>query len=462
MTENTPIKDMARALHERIKQCGGARAVFDQLDPRFKATGAKSFEGIKNKEKNKITFKSFEKSFERLLKDQNTIEKMNFGIRGNPLLLTNVFKILGINGFEDLTNTVFEEPDPKGKLFTIDSKVDGLREQINSLDERLETHMRKRSRITVLKAATDFDNVTKRLSGILEGNIDSFIDTVASGTYMNYFKTVMGMMNSHDSGQITNILQIQKHANLLQRLEKENTFLKSLSEELIKKQAGKERRVLYFYWIIYEYSEYCFFLHSLRSYRRFMTGYIDVLGLSDDSNLYTMSPLYVSLLYLTTALQYIKKVAGNSNTNLNDIYDKDVIKRIHAMKIIRSETKYKATKQKYYETMTLKLIKIISNIVKPFVLHEISPQPKSFEKYNIILTKILSLYKKALVDTESSLPMEMEKCSNSIDILKGFFSIGFVSVCGLFRLDNEIIDDFDVLLNDISILGDNTRRDLHE
>jgi len=27
MTENTPIKDMARALHERIKQCGGARAV---------------------------------------------------------------------------------------------------------------------------------------------------------------------------------------------------------------------------------------------------------------------------------------------------------------------------------------------------------------------------------------------------------------------------------------------------
>jgi len=459
MTGDTPVKDMALALYWRIKEYGGAKAIFDQLDPRFKSTEVKKTEGIKSREFDKITFKSFEKSFERLSKGQKNAEKMSFGIRGNPLLLANVFKVLGISGFEDLTKTTFVEPDPKGKLFAIDNKVDGLMEKLDSLDEKLDAHMRKRSRITVLKAAADFDSITKTLSGILETNTDLLICSIAAGTYMNYLKKTMGIMNSNNRGEITNIIQFQKHIRLLRKAEEENTFLNSLSKKIISKQAGEAQKVLHFYWIIYEHGDYCFFLHSLRGYRRFMTKYIDDLGLSDDSNLYTMSPLYVSLLYLTITLQYIKKVADNSNVNLNKIHEKSIIKKIEDMGIRRLGKNHIATKPKYYETMTLKLINNISKIIKHFALHEISSQPKLFEKCNDILAKIVPLYKKALVDTKNS--METENCGNGIKTLGGLFSAGLIGVCGLFRLDSEIMDDFDILLNEVSVLATNTMRDSH-
>jgi len=461
MTGDTPVKDMASALHKRIKEYGGPKAVFDQLDPRFKATEMRNIEGKKRGGGNKITFKGFEKSCERLSKEQKTVEKMNFGIKGNPLLLANVFKILGIKGFEHLTETTFVEPDPKAKLFAIDNKVDGLKEQIYSLDERLETHMRRRSSITALKAATDFDNLTKRLLGIVENKTDTFIYNIASGTYMNYLKTTVEVMKFRDFNQVTDIFQFQKQYNLIEKAKKENTSFNLLSQKIIEQHTGKDRAVLYFCWLIYEYDEYCFLLNSLRRCKRLIAKDIIDFGSSNDSNLYMMGSLHVLLLYLVVALQYIKKVGINSNTSLNDIHDEDIIRRIKEMGITRSEKNNKVTKSRYFETMTQKLIKEISKIIKQFVLHEIYPLPKLLEKINVILNKIVSLYKKALVDTENSLAIETGECGRSMKILGDLFSIGLIGVCGRFRLDNGIMDDFDVLLNEISILVKNIIRDLH-
>jgi predicted ATP-dependent protease len=61
MSNRTSVKDMARALHERIKQYG-VKAVFDQLDPDFKANEEKTLEGMKTKEKTKSNLKALRKA----------------------------------------------------------------------------------------------------------------------------------------------------------------------------------------------------------------------------------------------------------------------------------------------------------------------------------------------------------------------------------------------------------------
>jgi len=459
--EKTPVKDMSRVLHEKIKQYG-VKSVFEQLDPCFKATENTNLDGIKTKEKNKITFKSFQKGYERLLKEQKTVENMSFGIRGNPLLLSNVFNILGINSFEDLSDVSFVEPDPKTKLFSIDSKVDSLREQIDSLDERIETHIRKRSRITVFKAAADFDNITKRLMGILENNTDIFIDTVACDNYVKYMQDILKIIdNNRNQEVISNILQLGRYIEKMQKRKNGNNYIRSFSKIYFEKQNEKNKNVLYFLWIICEYSDYCFFLHSLRSYYKLVTRNENDFDSFTELNFYVMSPLYIALLYLVIVLQYIKKAETNQYPRYNDISDKNIIKRIENMDLFRSTKKIKITKSKYHELMTSKLIKRISTIIKHFPPNEHSPQSMLFEKYKNILSKILSLYKKALIDSGKSFTNEIEEYAGGIKNIMGLFNIGLIGVSGIFGIDNEIMDDFDILLNDISTIGRNTMRDLN-
>jgi hypothetical protein len=455
MSDRISVNDMARALHERIKQYG-VKAVFDQLDPDFKANEKKTLEGIKTKEKNKIRFTSFEKGYERLLKNKKTIENMTFGIRGNPLLLLNVFKILGIKGFEDLTNDTFAESDPKAKLFIIDSKVDNLQEQIEILGEKLETNMRRRSRITVVKAAFDFEDVTNRLLNILENDSDLTTDFITPLIAIKDIKNFYDNINNQNM-IIENYYQLIMHAKQM----KKNAWFNSIAKSFFGGISGTYKRALYFYWILCEYKEYCFFHLSLRRYYKLVVNekYLDDIISVASCNAYVLSPLFISLFYLIIALQYIKRIGYNINIKNNEISDKDIIEKIKKY-FEQSNNNHTITISKYYELMTSKLIKQISKIVKPYILYEYSLPKKSYEKYQNILQKIISLYKTTFIDTEKSLLKKIKQCYG----IKNFWPLFFMkenNFCGLLVINKEIMDEYEIILNDISILARNMLRDLH-
>jgi hypothetical protein len=145
------VLNLGEKLKAKIMASGGARAVWERIDPRFKASEDVVLEGVKQRNKRKITRDSFEKAIERLDKKHQAYENMSFGIKGNPILMMNVFKVLGIRGFQDIFDGTFVEPDSTAKLFSIESKIDTLSREIQELSDDVEVYCKKRSRITGLK-----------------------------------------------------------------------------------------------------------------------------------------------------------------------------------------------------------------------------------------------------------------------------------------------------------------------
>jgi hypothetical protein len=180
-----------------------------------------------------------------------------------------------------------------------------------------------------------------------------------------------------------------------------------------------------------------------------------------NSDLYVMTPIYTALFYLTIALQYIKKTGRALGQNINNIYDKEIIERIKQTGFDRSSENNKITKSKYHEVNTAMLIKRIARIEKAFSLNKSPPPIRLYEDCKEILHKILSLYKKVFIDIEEFLPNEIAQYTNSIKSIMDIFSLELISVCGLSRLDIGIMNEYDILSNDISIIAQNVLRDLN-
>jgi hypothetical protein len=89
------VQSLAVCLWQRINEYdGGIGAVWEQIDSRLKADDEKTIDGPKRTNQNKISYGAFKKAHERMSpegKKQKQVEKMNYGIRGNPILLMNAY-----------------------------------------------------------------------------------------------------------------------------------------------------------------------------------------------------------------------------------------------------------------------------------------------------------------------------------------------------------------------------------
>ncbi len=70
-------------------------------------------------------------------------EKMTFGVKGNILLLLNVFDILGIRTLSDLTGDSFQRTTPSVEEYVIDtnSQVKRIVKRVNKLSMELKQSM---------------------------------------------------------------------------------------------------------------------------------------------------------------------------------------------------------------------------------------------------------------------------------------------------------------------------------
>jgi hypothetical protein len=93
------------ALHKKITRYerGGIKGVWRGIRPIFKIEQIVDPSGIKGiKDRTKIREETFRRQVGRLKLKHSANENMTFGVKGNILLLLEVFRILGIKTIEDL------------------------------------------------------------------------------------------------------------------------------------------------------------------------------------------------------------------------------------------------------------------------------------------------------------------------------------------------------------------------
>jgi len=143
--DNIPLKKIAEYLQKRIRnyKCGGIRGVYKAIDECFKPIGGKTSGDTKT-----ITLDAFEGQVKRL---QNITENMTFGLKGNILLLFNIFEILGINKISDLTGVSFKEPNWKEYIIDTNVKSERIIEELDKLSESLRIAMERARNIFCVK-----------------------------------------------------------------------------------------------------------------------------------------------------------------------------------------------------------------------------------------------------------------------------------------------------------------------
>jgi hypothetical protein len=451
-TNEFPVRDLAEKLKARIKAYGGPKAVWDQLDPRLKALENSSLKGLKSHNKRKITWDAFEKAFERLDKKQDTSENMSFGIKGNPILLMNIFKILGITGFVDITEERFVEPDPSKKIFSIESKIDILSEQLHELTDTVEIYGKKRSRMTAFKVAVDFENITNRLFSILKNHDVETSDALWKKIFQGQKKRFDIIFNdSIDKTEL--VLKYLRDKNLLKKQSEVDKFIAKIDEKYLLSYSGDNKQVLLFFITVMEYKDYCYYNSILRKYysilndqRNFPTDIREYCHTSP----YILSPLYISLLYLTIVLRYAEKIRETPAK----AEAKEIKKRL-------DQIKTGITPVQYFELMTSNAINKIKKILNVLDKPKKTLQASLYDIYLKILEQIVTIYHQSF---ENMGEISDEELDNYVEKIKGvydFLSMRHFHIPGRYNLNTEIMDNLDILLNDLSMLARNTLRDIN-
>ncbi|GHV44391.1 hypothetical protein AGMMS49546_28290 [Spirochaetia bacterium] len=451
-TSDTPVRDLAFKLKSAIKAHGGAKAIWEQLDPRFKASEDAPLEGLKINDKTRITWDAFEKAVERLDRQQATYENMSFGIKGNPILLMNVFQALGINGFADLSDVLFEAPDPIAQLTSINGKINELSEQMEKLSDDVDVFYKKQPRLTALKVAADFEQITMRLSAILENNNDTFIDMATFEVIRKQLENIQ-LRKDDEKSNAKLIQNIINNAKLLTLQSRANKYYDRLVQRYISSYSNEDKQVLYFFNILMEYKEYCFYHQFLRKYYRILIHKKNFIGDFKDwrhANEYKLSPLYLSLFYLIAASQYIDKISVKAE----NIRDETIRARI-------AKFKEGISSIKYLSLITNNLIKQIAKIFKSIENKKGSVHAGLYEVYKKVLENIIRVYHNVLIDVEEPSPEEINQAAMSIRNLYDLHSMKLLSVNGRYNLTHGIMNDFDILMNEVSLLARNTLRDIN-
>jgi hypothetical protein len=465
-----PVMELAKKLSQAIADNGGAKALWEQLDPRFKAVEPETLEGIKpQSSEDTISYSAFEKAIDRLAKESyhKSYEKMDFGIRGNPLLMMNVLSIMGLNSLSDLMAEKPQQSNPSGKLFTIDSKIDRLSEQLTALADEVDVNTRRRSRITALKTAKDFEQITSRLTSILQNNEDKYVDASVFEAIEQRYTLAQKFTKEDIISDIASLYNFVNEQKLLERQLTKNRFVSAIIGATLQFSTIENKSVLYFYNICDEYHEYCFYNKLLRAYHRTIMDEKVSMGerlTHEQCNICVLSPLYTLLLYLTLTLQYTEKIQGPLSKYIS--VDDTALANSIRLSIQRYTTETlpengKAGNFVYLGIVTNYMVKQIAKVLKRFPLLEKSPQPGQYDQYKSLLADTVNIYSKILVLGDEPTLDEISKYSGLIKTMYDIHSLKMLDVIGKCSLTTEIVDELDVLANKLSTLARNTLRDIN-
>jgi hypothetical protein len=215
------VKSLALRLKEHISGFkGGPEAVWKQIDTRLKDEDSKTIEGLKSKKLNKIRKAAFMKAYQRLgaKEDSERLERMTFQINGNPVLLMNIFKILGLKGYEDLLSMEYKRPDYVDEIVNIDKGIEIIKKKIETLNNNIENNLQHS--INTLKLCANFEEILNRIYTIINEKTDP--------AYSNpsYIQNLLEKSNKN-LGMHT----IKTEKDLLKNYKLRQTYLKNIESQ---------------------------------------------------------------------------------------------------------------------------------------------------------------------------------------------------------------------------------------
>jgi hypothetical protein len=136
----------------------------------------------------RITKEAFRRQVSRLEKKSPTNENMQFGIRGNILLLMNIFEILGIKTVDDLLGSGFVKPNIESLIIEANINSETVKQKIEALQDTITLSMKHKPRIPNLKVWRDWEVILAKMSLIINLTKD---DNPNQGNIIYYFNPMM-------------------------------------------------------------------------------------------------------------------------------------------------------------------------------------------------------------------------------------------------------------------------------
>jgi hypothetical protein len=115
----------------------------------------------------RITKEAFRKQVSRLEKKSSINENMQFGIRGNILLLMNIFEILEIKTVDDLLGSVFSKPNIETLIIEANINSETIKQKIEALQDTITLSMKHKPRIPNLKVWRDWELILAKMLYII-------------------------------------------------------------------------------------------------------------------------------------------------------------------------------------------------------------------------------------------------------------------------------------------------------
>jgi hypothetical protein len=441
--------EMARLLKEQIRKYGGAKAVWKQIDKRFKEEENISIEGKKTTANRKLTWSAFEKAYKRLGRKEDApgINKVSFGIRGNPVLLMNIFEILGISSFRDLSNYKYRKPDVSDEIFNIHTSIEEINNKIETIVEKIEGKSHKSKR--VLKINCDFHEALERLYLILTKNDDISLEDQYK-TKLFFFNGMQKIMSQYSVITPFNI------DNFL--LEKEylsdyNNSLKIISM-INNNYQDEQKRIALLLFLFLDYKPYVYRKNILIKYLE----KVEKIDLANDdlSNNYInlLSPLFSIYLFLQIFILFIIK------TGYKTIQFDDNTKK-YIMNYDTSE-EY----QQYFRSIIRNISNSILKLLNIFIHYNIKNIPdKNYLEYKEIATKIISVIYDIFIIRKipnEKIIYEKKKTKNDKLTTTDFLKYHQASISGTYNILKSNIVELNNILNMVSDISNATMRDLYD
>ena len=443
------VNDLARALKERIfNYKGGIGAIWKQLDNRFKDLDAKSIDGLKTSSKQKISLDAFRKAYQRLgvKSDSQALENMTFKINGNPVLLMNVFEILGIKGYGDLLKPKFKRPDITDELVYIDSAIEEVNRKIEALDEKIENSNQKSIKTVRLNA--DFEEILNRMFHAITENKDPLMEDQLYRWSIDGFDEIQAAQKVINSnGDPSTFLRNYKNYIMVS---KSNNFYNIIRNALFNESQPELKRICLLLLIFDENKEYT--LHD-----KILLKYLKDLGkinIRDDgfpnSNTYILSPLYLLYFFLRVAYLFIKRT-GNKSTTTDD-ETREYLSRVFHGKDIG----------KYMLGATGKMAGKTRKILSYLTKNEIDNIPQErYEAYKGIAIKVIQIYHNIYIKGKTTDNIGMMFRLKDFQTIRGINELKYWYISGIYSIPKDRIDTIEIIMNDIDNIVSATGRDLN-
>jgi DNA-binding ferritin-like protein len=382
------VRNLAERLHDKILEYdGGPRAIWEQLDLRFKKEN-KKVTGFKETKSTKISQSAFLKAIERLSKNTKTIEKMVFGIKGNPLLLMNVFEILGISGFKDLLeDKEFQKPNPFATMLSMNTQIVEIKGQLKEISERIQNLHKPRR--TTEKISIDFEQITNRLFSVLTQSRDfTFDEPLYEGFRVMDAAGAIETKNTNiTASNCKKLFKKQITLNdLMFKKRQSHGYTTFLIISKINNASGTTKRVFLLHNILYEYAEYCAYDTQLRSYYQSLKSIVCDADIKTSKDFF-LTPFYILLFYLKIVTPFVDKVI----LNIESTSDASLL-------INNLLPKNKSGSLKYLKDRIGLLSRSLSKIIKYYNNSQFEQTDLMFNEYMESLQKAVGVFKSLFID----------------------------------------------------------------